>query len=245
MSLDHNYIRKKSAEVIIECNVKKFPIDCFNLLKHYGYKFYSYSELYEKNKELYDMCMFYSEDAFRSGSMNLIAYNDKKPKKRIRFSLMHELGHHVLEHKNDTPENESEANFFANNMLAPRIAIYYTKKWSIDDISRLFNTSSSVAQYALQDFSKWCYDICHNGMHDYDKNLYAQFYDEDYKGFVYLIKKCEFCGANIYNSDCNYCPDGCKSIEIPILRYSCLDLLSDDDSKILSRLENEWLYGFL
>ena len=125
--MDYNYIRKKSAKVIIECNVKRFPIDCFSILKHYGYKIYSYSELYEKNKELYDMCLSYSDDAFRSGSMGLIAYNDRKSKTRIRFSLMHELGHHVLKHKNDTPRNESEANYFASNILAPRIAIYYAK----------------------------------------------------------------------------------------------------------------------
>lgn len=242
--MNHNYIRKKSAEVIIECNIKKFPIDCFSILEHYGYKIYSYSELYKKNKELYDMCISYSQDAFRSGSMKIIAYNDRKPKTRIRFSLMHELGHHILMHKNDTPENESEANFFANNMLAPRIAIYYTRMQSNADISRLFNTSSLVAQYASQDFSKWCYEICNNGMHDYDKDLYSQFYDENYKGFVYSIKKCEFCGANIYNSDSNHCLGGCKPIGISMHGYSCLDSLSDDDRRILSRLENKWLYDF-
>lgn len=81
-------------------------------------------------------------------------------------------------------------------------------------------------------------------MHDYDKNLYSHFYNSEYKGFVYSIKKCEFCGANIYNSNSKYCPDGCKSIEIPIRRYSCLGSLSDDDRKMLSRLENKWLYDF-
>lgn len=151
--MDYNYIRKKSAEVIIECNVKKFPIDCFDILAHYGYKMYSYSKLYELNKELYDMCISYSQDAFRSGSTKIIAYNDKKPKTRTRFSLMHELGHDILEHKNDTPENESEANFFANNMLAPRIAIYYTRPKLISRISELFGISSSAAYYTAQDFS--------------------------------------------------------------------------------------------
>lgn len=244
MSLDYNYIRKKSAEVIIECNVKKFPIDCFNILKHYGYKIYSYSELYEKNKELYDMCMSYSEDAFRSGSMKLIAYNDRKPKTRIRFSLMHELGHHILGHKNDTPENESEANFFANNILIPRIAIYYAKIRSDEEATRLFNISSSVAYYAAQDFSKWCNDILCTGMHDYDKELYSHFYNEEYKGFVYSISKCEFCGANIFNSNSKYCIKGCKLPQISLSKYSYYDSLSDDDYKILSRLENKWLYDF-
>lgn len=243
--MDYNYIRKKASEVIIECNVKSFPIDCFQILKHYGYRIYSYSELYIKNKELYDICLSYSEDAFQNGSMKLVAYNDKKPSKRIRFSLMHELGHHILEHKNDTTENESEANFFANNILAPRIAIYYAKINSSNEASKLFNISSSVAQYAAQDFSKWCNEVCHIGMHDYDKTLYSHFYDKEYDGFVYSIKKCEFCGENIYNSDNKYCIGGCKPPDIPMQKVSALDSLSNDDRQVLSRLENKWLYDFL
>lgn len=242
--MDYNYIRKIASEVIIECNVKCFPIDCFDIVKHYGYKIYSYSDLQTKNKELYNMCLSYSEDAFRSGSMRLIAYNDRKPKTRIRFSLMHELGHHVLKHKNDTSENENEANFFANNILAPRLAIYYAKIKSDDEAAKLFNISSSVVRYAASDFSKWCNDICHTGMHDYDRKLYSHFYNEEYGGFVYSIKKCECCNANIYNSDSRYCVGGCRLPEIPPQRYTYFESFSNDDSKVLSQLENKWLYDF-
>ena len=242
--MDYNYIRKKSAKVIIECNVKRFPIDCFSILKHYGYKIYSYSELYEKNKELYDMCLSYSDDAFRSGSMGVIAYNDRKSKTRIRFSLMHELGHHVLKHKNDTPRNESEANYFASNILAPRIAIYYAKLKTVNEVANLFDISSSAAYYAAQDFSIWCKDVCYAGMHDYDKELYSQFHNEEYDGFVYSIKKCEFCGATIYNDDSRYCVTGCRIPELPKRIYSHFSPLSEDDRIILARLENDWLYNF-
>lgn len=244
MSLDCNYVRKKSAEVVIECNVKSFPINCFDILKHYGYKIYTYSELYAKNRELHDMCLSYSEDAFRSGSMKIIAYNDRKPKTRIHFSLMHELGHDILDHKNDTPENEDEANFFANNMLAPRIAIYYAKLKTVNEVAKLFDISSSASYYTAQDFSRWCVEVCNSGMHDYDRDLYSHFYNAEYDGFVYSIKKCEFCGANIYNSNSKYCINGCQPIEISIHRYSRLDSLSPDDREILSRLENKWLYDF-
>ncbi|MEY8509688.1 ImmA/IrrE family metallo-endopeptidase [Lachnospiraceae bacterium 42-17] len=242
--MNYNYIRKISADVIIRCNIKSFPIDCLRLLEHYGYRIYTYSELYTKNKELYNMCMSYSEDAFRSGSMRLIAYNDRKPQKRIRFSLMHELGHHVLKHKNDTSENENEANFFANNTLAPRIAIYYAKIKTESQASRLFHISSPAAQYAAQDFSRWCKEVCETGMHDYDKELYSQFYNREYDGFVYSIKKCEFCGADIYNFDGRYCRKGCMVHKSAQRSYSYYSLLSDEEHKSLSRLENNWLYDF-
>ena len=47
-----------------ECNVIAFPIDCFSILRHYGFKVLSYSELKEINFELYTICQSCTEDAF-------------------------------------------------------------------------------------------------------------------------------------------------------------------------------------
>lgn len=240
--MDCNYIRAKASEAIIECNVKHFPIDCFQILQHYGYKIYSYSELHKKNKELYGMCIEYSEDAFRSGSSMIIAYNDEKPLTRTRFSLMHELGHHILEHRNDSSENEVEANYFANNILAPRIAMYYTRCRTVKEVSEIFELSSGAAYYAAQDFSEWCTDICKNGAHVYDNSLYQQFYSSEYNGFVYSVRKCEFCGTKLYNTRFPLCPDGCKLPNYRDTVHSCS--LCEDDRKAISRFENKWLYSF-
>lgn len=242
--MDCNYIREKVAETIIECQVKCFPIDCFQLLQHYGYKIYSYSELEFQNHELYLICNAYSEDAFRIGSKHLVAYNDKKPKRRIRFSLMHELGHHILGHKSDSSENEEEANYFANNLLAPRIAMYYAKLKTVYNVSEVFDLSSSAAYYAAQDFSEWCNDVCKVGMHNYDKILYQHFYDEKFGGFVYSIKKCEFCGATVYNERLPYCTGGCDLPDEMPVRETSFSVLSDEDVQIMRRLEHNWLYNF-
>lgn len=242
--MDCNYIRTKSSNVIIECQIKCFPLDCFKLLKHYGYKIYTYSELKERNSQLYNMCVSYSEDAFRSGATKIVAYNDKKPTTRIRFSLMHELGHHVLNHKNDSRENEEEANYFASNILAPRISMYYAKLRTVAEVSELFELSSSAAYYAAQDFSEWCNEVCRVGMHDYDKSLYDHFYNSEYDGFVYSIKKCEFCGAKVYNEKKPYCRGMCTLPDEPKRTTPMFDVLSADDRSILLRLENNWLYNF-
>lgn len=243
--MDRNSIRNKVAEVIIECDIKSFPIDCFQVLQHYGYKVYTYSELQEKNKELYEMCISYSEDAFRNGNLKLIAYNDKMPVKRIRFSLMHELGHHILVHKNDLPQNETEANYFASNILAPRIAIYYAKCKYRKDIEEIFNVSSAASYYIAQDFIVWCNEVCCDGKHDYDLDLYEHFYNPIYKGFVYSTKTCQFCGADVYNEKKPYCTGGCKvtSEEQLNSRRLCHNLTSDD-MQALRRFEHNRLYNF-
>ncbi|WP_418390714.1 ImmA/IrrE family metallo-endopeptidase, partial [[Clostridium] scindens] len=108
-----------TLEVFQECKVRSFPVDCCSLLRHYGYKVYTYKELKMKNNELYEMCMGYSDDAFQDGCTGIIAYNQDKPAGRSRFSLMHELGHHVFAHVGNSARNEREANAFASNLLAP------------------------------------------------------------------------------------------------------------------------------
>ena len=195
--MDCNQIRKVAANALITCNIHSFPIDCFAILKQYGFRVYSYLELQKKKPELYNLCISYSQDAFCINSLNLIAYNSQKSANRIRFSLMHELGHHLLRHRNDLPSNEDEANYFASNILAPRIAMYYAHLKSVNEVGQFFNLSSSAAYYAAQDFSEWCQDVRRNGMHSYDKDLYQHFYNPDYKGFVYSIRTCAFCGARV------------------------------------------------
>ena len=77
----------------------------------------------------------------RDGSKALIAVNSKQPKTRQRFTIAHELGHLILDHKRDQvhvdktftikfrinapvadPE-ETQANFFAAALLMPEIML--------------------------------------------------------------------------------------------------------------------------
>ena len=131
--------------------------------------------------------------------------------------------------------------------LAPRIAMYYAHLKSVNEVGQFFNLSSSAAYYAAQDFSEWCQDVRRNGMHSYDKDLYQHFYNPDYKGFVYSIRTCAFCGARVYNClDFEaHCSGACKLPDEPVRKKThAFTPLSDDDSRILRRLENKWLYDF-
>ena len=50
--MDCNQIRKAAANALITCNIHSFPIDCFAILKQYGFRVYSYLELQKKKPEL-------------------------------------------------------------------------------------------------------------------------------------------------------------------------------------------------
>ena len=82
-------IDNKILSIYKECKIQTFPIDCELILQHYGFVLYTYKELQNANKTLYNAAKSYSNDAFRFRMS--IYYNSCMPKNRIRFTLMHEL----------------------------------------------------------------------------------------------------------------------------------------------------------
>lgn len=143
-------IDNKILSIYKECKIQTFPIDCELILQHYGFVLYTYKELQNANKTLYNAAKSYSNDAFRFRMS--IYYNSCMPKNRIRFTLMHELGHFILGHQSQEIESEQEADYFASCMLVPRIAILRTGCTTADDIHDQFEVSYAAANRILSDF---------------------------------------------------------------------------------------------
>lgn len=245
-------IRRSVLEVFIECNIHSFPIDCIKILKHYGYAVYTYQELGEKNPALYEMCLAYSEDAFRDGANQIIAYNHRKAPWRIQFSLAHELGHHILKHIGTSSQAESEANYFAGQLLAPSMAIHYARCENANQVSHAFGISTEAAQIAFLSYLNWRDGIYMNQrkMSALDSRMYWHFYNESMKCFVWSIRTCEFCGKKLYNSrysHCNFCtlPPANKSDRchrsLTNNRYLYYLPEPDDNDLMVSKLHNRWL----
>ena len=176
--MDYNKIVTATIEVFRKCDIHSFSIDCGDLLKHYGYRLFSYKELRDRNPELYSLSLGYSEDAFRAGASKIVAYNPDRPHGRIRFSLMHELGHHVLGHTGVSDQNEKEANAFASHILAPRMAIHYSRCKNANDVARLFDMSFEAADNAFIDYRRWHRNVVIYKMSAVDKSMYAHFYNK-------------------------------------------------------------------
>lgn len=170
--MDYKIINDKVLEVFLTCNIHDFPVDCIAILNHYGFRLFTYSEIKVSDAELYTIVKEYSTDAFKYG--NIICYNNSGPEGRIRFSLMHELGHFMLGHKKTTQENEEEADYFASCILAPRVAIHKTLCRTADAIHDTFGLSYAASNRALVDFKKW---------HGRKK------YDSEHQLFDYLYPK--------------------------------------------------------
>lgn len=151
--MDYKKINDKILEVYKECKIKDFPINCIEVLNHYGFKLYTYKKIQDINPDVYKIAKSFSDDAFKYD--NIICYNSSKDKNRIRFTLMHELGHFILGHMENSETNEDEANYFASCMLAPRIAILKTGCNNADEIHDTFGLSYAASNRAITDFNSW------------------------------------------------------------------------------------------
>ena len=121
----YEQIKMAIADFLEDYDVKKIPVDVFDLAKKMQIKIVLASEIlhnYPKKIGKYVLFkyphsyLYYDPDA-----QKFIIYIDdvETKKKRQRFSLAHELLHIILGHTEQNEENESEANFGATYLLAP------------------------------------------------------------------------------------------------------------------------------
>lgn len=234
--MNYNFIYRKILEVYKKCRIDSFPINCKDILKSYKHTICPYSFLESKNKELLDVCLEYSEDAFRF--KNMIYYNDSQPKARINFSLMHELGHIILDHHGEYDWQEVEANAFASHILAPRIVIHFSRCESPNDVQKAFGLSSEASEYAYNSYLDWLDNLDKRGniLSDIDREIYNHFYNNRNETFVWKKRRCRRCGKTVINKNT------CRCFTDRLHRYSfyCNDAYSVPGFAVA---EYKYLYG--
>ena len=229
--MEYSIINQHILDVFEKCDIRSFPIDFKHVADKLGYNIYKYSELTEEKRST---CLLVSDESLILH--NNIYYNDGAPKLRARFSIAHEIGHIVLEHGEYlNPKKESEANYFASNFLAPRMAMHYAGCKNQNDVAKIFQISQEAAQYAFDDYRRWHRQTITHKMTTLDKAMYAHFFSQDQNCFVYSIKRCAYCGEEIYNS-----PEIlCKKCNTPSRTYR----QHQSDDMLIA--ESQWLYGGL
>lgn len=131
------------------------PINGFEIAHKMGVKVISYSA-YPQSKRW--LLIKKSEDGFsieRTNGQWYIFYNDEKDYGRINHTIMHEIGHIVLNHTEDSELAEKEVKFFAKYALAPPALIHKLKLNNPESISRIFEISYEAACYAYDYYKKW------------------------------------------------------------------------------------------
>lgn len=148
-------IKQSVVRTYVRYDVHCIPIDSFELAAKMGVKVIPYSRFSENIQRLLNKK---SKDGF-STEKELgewyIHYNDTMPGGRIKNTIMHEIGHIVLDHTEDSELANKEVNFFAKYALAPPVLIHKMSLKDPDDIAAAFGISHEAACNALNYYKKW------------------------------------------------------------------------------------------
>ena len=184
-SINFDNIISRAYEILICQDVLTFPLDVFNIKLNKNMKIMSFDELAQINNISYEQIKELSQNAdafkFEQNGILLIVYDNKiQSLGTKRWSIAHEYGHVVLNHKCQSDQNEIEANFFAANLLLPQCILkeLLTKRGDItkDYLKGKFSISEEAA-------TKYLARINGRGF-DYFKNEYDDIILEKSKKFL-------------------------------------------------------------
>ena len=152
---DYGKIESTIVDMYAKLNIKSFPIDPFYIAEQMGYKVFPFSQIPKEALEI--LCR--TEKSGTSGRTRTgrykIFYDDTNCETRQRFTIMHEIGHILLVHKEDSEYAEKCANYFASYSLAPTLMIDRLGCEDFIDIAIRFNISDESALYAFDRFVRW------------------------------------------------------------------------------------------
>jgi len=112
---NYEQIEKIVDEMYEDLDFAETPVDVFKLCQKLQINLIKYSNIES------ELLSFLSNDGFtildKENRQYKIFYNDLMPDEKIRFTIMREIGHIMLDHKKLNKKNEKEANIFANFAL--------------------------------------------------------------------------------------------------------------------------------
>ena len=136
--------RDKAWECLIQTNTNSLPISLNKIIKYYNLG----AVLFDDN----------TNEAFIKN--NIIYINKNLSNTRGRFTIAHELGHILLNHKNlshsvhsendNTNIEEFQANIFARGLLMPAIVLKEINCITPQDIANICNVSLQSAEYRAE-----------------------------------------------------------------------------------------------
>ena len=201
---DYRKASSKAAEILLLSNeIKVFPFKVTDVVNEFfDIKFKSYAEMAKRG---IPKSFWLSDDAefIEFKGRNIIFYNqDIRDVHRMRFSVLHEVGHYYMQHnlselrklkerniekfKTVYSTYEREADFFAASLLIPDAIIKELIKRgyqiTLDFLVRSFNVSYKAAEVKMNIFRKFN----SYGLFDIDDN-FESYILQKYINFVNSI----------------------------------------------------------
>ncbi|MDY4818813.1 MAG: ImmA/IrrE family metallo-endopeptidase [Bacilli bacterium] len=182
----YEQIKETIAEFLEDYDVKKIPVDVFELARKMNIKLVFASEILERHPKKVDEYLLFSFPNsylyYDPETQKFIIYIDDVGTrwKRQRFSLAHELVHIILGHTEQNEENEAEANFGATYLLAPTsLALMHLNNDKLFDafiVGKIFDVSEPEAQIIVRyNSNRVCY--CDLKAKHYEKTINNLFKD--------------------------------------------------------------------
>ena len=170
----YEQIKRMVVDMFVNYEVTCVPINAFEIAYKMGITVIPYSMFPPSTNKLLlkkSTDCFSVEDA--TGKW-WIFYNNIENYGRVNNTIMHELGHIILDHSEDSDLAEAEVRFFAKYALVPPPLVL---KMGISDYTQIittFDVSTEAAKNAWDYFCKW---LNYSGKHyfDYEKALLKQF----------------------------------------------------------------------
>lgn len=152
---EYEFIKGEVIHIFKEYNVKCIPVSGFEIASKMKITLVAYSGLSKKKLEA---AFKVSEDGFfcEDKGREYIYYNDiDRGYERQNWTILHEIGHIVLDHAGHGVKEEDEANFFAKYAIAPPVLVHKIGASCPEDIYHNFDVSYEVAIYAFEYYCSW------------------------------------------------------------------------------------------
>ena len=152
----YDNIEKAVVNLFKELKITKVPIDPFDIARRKGYVLRQYSTLPRdlqirlREKEL-EAVNYFDPDA----RTFVICYDDAIQLLRVRFTLMHEIGHITLGHREESELAKKMADYFAAYALAPSPLMGSYNCDDFMDVADTFDISQTCADICFQRFVNW------------------------------------------------------------------------------------------
>ncbi len=149
-------IEQLAVNLYQELKIRDTAFDVFKVANKKGYQLIPYSVLKKKKREYlrangYDAINYFDNRINRY----VIIYDDKPSLQRQRFSIMHEIGHILLGHKQESDLARIQANYFAAYALAPSPIIHLYDIEDYVELAEIFNISQECALLCASRYNNW------------------------------------------------------------------------------------------
>lgn len=163
-------IERKVVALYVEQGICSLPIDPFAIIKKRGYILVAYNKVnHPTQKDGDDVFSWYDPQR----KTYVIAYNPNRQLDRVRFTLMHEIGHIDMGHKCESGLAKKIADYYAGYALAPSPLIQKFANADVETIRKVFNVSLQCAQVRSDRYMNWLLygDRAHKDYEDILLNL--------------------------------------------------------------------------